>query len=193
MIAYISGKIIDRISGQIIIKTTSGLGYLVSVNPNKRYMVNENIELFTLHIQREDEVRLMGFDSIMEREWVENLLKVNGVGPKAAANIVYTLGWNGIKEAIEQKDTEKLVCVKGLGKKTAQKIILELKGALVDIDSEVAKLDENHEFSVNFATAMTNMGYKRTEVVSMITRLKKADSWNEDDLTATIRKALGGV
>jgi holliday junction DNA helicase RuvA len=191
MIAYISGKIINFLDGKIIVKTNMGLGYLVYVSPTKRYMINENVDLYTLHLGRDDKEELYGFDRIEDRQWVENLMKVNGVGPKAAANIIYTLGVEKIKLALEDKDIEVFCNVKGLGKKTAQKIVLELKGAMVDLEKVVADADESKNgFASNFADAMTNLGYKKSEIVSTISVLKKNQDWNENNLMATIKSGL---
>lgn len=189
MIGYIAGRIIAFIESKMVVKTTSGLGYMVSFNQQKRYMINENVELFVLHICREDKEELFGFETIQDREWVENLLKVNGVGPKMAALIIYSMGVNRIKQALDDKDIEPFCKVKGLGKKTAQKIVLELKGTMVDLEKVVADMD-NGDFTINFTEAMGNLGYKRGEIVSAISTLKKDKLWETDDLLSTIRRGL---
>ena len=189
MIGYISGRIIAFIESKMVVKTTSGLGYMVSFNQQKRYMINENVELFVLHVSREDKEELFGFETIQDREWVENLLKVNGVGPKMAALIIYSMGVNRIKQALDDKDIEPFCKVKGLGKKTAQKIVLELKGTMVDLEKVVADMD-NGDFTINFTEAMGNLGYKRGEIVSAISTLKKDKLWETDDLLSTIRRGL---
>jgi holliday junction DNA helicase RuvA len=189
MIAFLAGRIIAFVEHKMVLRTASGIGYLVAYNPKKRYMINENVEAFILHITREDKEELYAFDHIEERDWVENLLKVNGVGPKMSANIVYTMTVDGIRIALENKDIEAFCGVKGLGKKTAQKIVLELKGDVVDLESIVAKADTG-DFAINFTEAMTNLGYKRGEVVSTISALKKNDLWDTDDLMSTVRRGL---
>jgi Holliday junction DNA helicase RuvA len=168
-----------------------GIGYLIYTNPNKRYMINENVDLYVLHLCRDDKEELYGFGEVEERQWIENLMKVNGVGPKAAANIIYTLGVNNIKIALENKDIEPFCNVKGLGKKTAQKIVLELKGAMVDIEKIALDADDGKgNFASSFADAMSNLGYKKSEIISTISNLKKSQSWNEANLLATIKKGL---
>ncbi len=194
MIAYLSGKILAKINSQIIIKTPSGIGYIVSISPQRQYMTNDNVEIFTLEIQRENKADLFGFESIEERSWMEKLLKVSGVGPKSAATIIYSLGINNIVEAINKNDAKPFAEVKGLGAKTAKKIVLELKGQLVDLDSKGNKFPQNDNFTFEFLETLSGLGYKRGEIVSSITRLKKAGLWNEENLVETVRsglKALG--
>jgi holliday junction DNA helicase RuvA len=192
MIAFLSGRVINFLESKIILKTAMGIGYLISINPNKRIMVNENLDMYILHIVREDKEELYGFDRIEDRQWIENLMKVNGVGPKAAANIIYTLGFEKVIVALEDKDIEPFCNVKGLGKKTAQKIVLELKGALVDIE-EVSKQAEhsgNGNFVSSFNDAMLNLGYKKSQVITTISQLKKTENWDEENLLFTIKKGL---
>ena len=189
MIGFLSGRIINLFNYKIILKIPSGVGYIVQTNPNRTYFVNENIDLFILHVQREDKVELFGFEQLRDRECVDNLMKVSGVGPKVATSIVHGLGYEKINEAIANNDPEALGVVKGLGKKTAQKIILELKGVLVDVESIVGGL-KNNDFSINFTDALSNLGYKRGEIVTSITKLKKEDNWDEFNLIGTIKKGL---
>jgi holliday junction DNA helicase RuvA len=192
MIAFLSGRIINFLESKIILKTATGIGYLVTISPNKRVMINENMDMYILHIVREDKEELYGFDRIEDRQWIENLMKVNGVGPKAAANIIYSIGFEKVIQALEEKDIEPFCNVKGLGKKTAQKIVLELKGALVDIE-EVTKQAQhtgNGNFVTSFNDAMMNLGYKKAQVISTISQLKKDENWDEENLLYTIKKGL---
>jgi holliday junction DNA helicase RuvA len=191
MLGFISGKIIGSLMGDAIIKTPSGLGYIVQLPPNDRILINDNIEVFVLHVVREDDERLYGFHDLSDREWVEKLLKVNGVGPKVAATIVYALGWRTLQTAIVSEDFKTLAGVKGLGAKTAKKIVLELKGASTDISSMSEKiLDMKDPTVTDFTNALTNMGYKKPEVVQVISSLKQDNEWDASDLQSMIKKAL---
>jgi holliday junction DNA helicase RuvA len=189
MIGFLSGKVINLFNQKIILKIPSGVGYIVQTNPNRTYFINENLDLYILHVQREDKVELFGFEQLKDRECVDNLMKVSGVGPKVATSIVHSLGHDKINEAIANNDPDALGVVKGLGKKTAQKIILELKGVLVDVEQMVSGFKTN-DFSINFTDALSNLGYKRGEIVNSITKLKKEGEWDESNLVGTIKKGL---
>ena len=116
-------------------------------------------------------------------------MKVSGVGPKMAANIVFSLGFEKIKKFIAAGKADDLVEVKGLGAKTAKKIVLELKGAMTDLDS-LEKFDSNSQMAVNFTETLANLGYKRGEIVAIITKLKKAKKWDEDNLMDSVKEGL---
>lgn len=191
MLGFISGKIVGTLMGDAIIKTPSGLGYIVQLPPNERVLINDNVDIFLLHVVREDDEQLYGFRDLSDREWVEKLLKVNGVGPKMAATIIYTLGWSALQTAIISEDFNTLSAVKGLGAKTAKKIVLELKGASTDISSMSEKaLNMKDPTISDFTNALTNMGYKKPEVVQVISTLKQDNEWDAADLASMIKKAL---
>jgi holliday junction DNA helicase RuvA len=152
-------------------------------------MVNEHVELYVLHVQREDSVDLYGFKDQKDREWVEILLKVSGVGPKMAANIIYQMGWEDLSESIKLMDSTALQSVKGLGLKTAKKILLELKGTEVDITENNLKISDSKTIS-NFTETLSNLGYKRGQIVSVITQLKKERLWDENNLMEMVKLGL---
>ncbi|NJS41225.1 hypothetical protein HC766_02475 [Candidatus Gracilibacteria bacterium] len=75
MIGYIIGKTGNTIDNKLLIKLPSGLGYLININPNDFYQQNDTIELFIYEARKEDKIDLYGFQTIKEREWMENFLK----------------------------------------------------------------------------------------------------------------------
>lgn len=189
MIGYLSGKVVGRINSQVIIKTPSGVGYLVGVSPTVNIMTNENLELYIFEVRREDRSDLYGFTNLKDREWVDNLLKVGGVGPKMAATIIYTLGWEQLLEAIRSEDSTLISSVKGLGLKTAKKIVLELKGDQTDI-KRMESVSLNDKTVSEFAEALTSLGYKKSEVVGLISQMKKDGVWEEGDIVEMIKVGL---
>jgi Holliday junction DNA helicase RuvA len=190
MIAYLSGRIVKASVGKLIIKLPSGLGYLVHVSPLRVYMINDQLDLFIYSAVRDNGTELYGFDEYQDYEMVEKLLKVNGVGPKMAALVVYTLGSESIAKGLTQADPKVFAQVKGLGAKTAKKIILELKGDVVNIEDMVHNESGNSQFAVEFTDALGNLGFKRGDIVSAITKLKKSGQWDDDKLAETIRAGL---
>lgn len=190
MLAYLNGKVIAKTNSRIIIKLPSGVGYEVNVSPSKNYLQNENIEIYILEVQRDDKTELFGFDQLDEKEWSEKLMKVSGVGPKSAANVVFSLGIAQIMQGIAQSDSKIFAQVKGLGAKTAKKIVLELKGSLADVDEINSRSETNSNFASEFVDTLGGLGYKRGEIVALISKLKKQKMWNEDDLVETVRSGL---
>jgi holliday junction DNA helicase RuvA len=186
MLAYISGKIVHRSGDNLVIKTASGLGYLVQVAANSNFLVNENIELFLYNsVNRENQQELFGFEDFSLREWMIKLIQVPGVGPKMGATIVFALG-NKIGQILRQGELEALQEIKGLGAKTAKKILLEFQGK----DFDMNNLSNNNPFALQFSESLKNIGYKQSEIVTTITQLKTLDKWDEQNLAETLRWSL---
>lgn len=189
MIAYISGRVTGRILDQVIVKTPSGVGYLVHVPQSLKMMVNENVEIFTLHVKRDDKDELYGFTQLKDREYVDTLLKVSGVGPKVAANIIYTLGWEILQKAINEGDVDTISSVKGLGVKTAKKIVIELKDSKANI-SDFDYININDQSISDFTETLSGLGYKKSEIVSVISQMKKDNLWDQSDLVQMVKTGL---
>jgi len=190
MIAFLSGKIIAIFNNQIILRLPSGIGYLVQISPKQNFLLNETVELFVLEVHKENKREFFGFTNLQDREWVEKLLKVDGVGPKIAAQIVYFLGHEGLLQAIQNSDIKALTQVKGLGQKTAKKIILELKSSQV----KLAELETNSQHSdqtiTTFTETLANLGFNRRAIVEVISRLKAEQLWDEQNLNEMIKQSL---
>jgi Holliday junction DNA helicase RuvA len=186
MLAFISGKIVHKSGDNLVIRTASGLGYLVQVATNSNFLVNENIELFLYNsVNRENQQELFGFEDFSLREWMIKLIQVPGVGPKMGATIVFALG-NKIGQILRQGELEALQEIKGLGGKTAKKILLEFQGK----DFDMNNLSNNNPFALQFSESLKNIGYKQSEIVTTITQLKTLDKWDEQNLAETLRWSL---
>jgi len=190
MIAYLSGRVVGVLENQVILKLPSGVGYLAWVSPKKNYMQNENIDFYVWEVLRENKSELYAFESLDDRHWAEKLTKVSGVGPKVAANLIYSLGWEKILQSIQLNDVSNFTGVKGLGLKTAKKIVLELKGATTDLDILQRTEMGSNQTSIDFTDTLSNLGYKRGEIVLTITKLKKAGLWEQENLITLVKKGL---
>ncbi|NIZ40960.1 Holliday junction branch migration protein RuvA [Entomospira entomophila] len=92
--------------------------------------IGEDLKLYTYLHHKEDTMQLFAFKEKRERDIFFHLIKVDGVGPKAALKILGFFTPVMFQEAIEAPDIKLLAKAPGLGAKTAQKIMLALKGKL---------------------------------------------------------------
>lgn len=137
MISYLSGKIINKGSGFIIIKT-GDIGYKVFVSPS--YLVEleigEDLEIYTHQYVREEALDLYGFRDIEELEMFEMLLSISGIGPKTALGVLAVGSVDQIKESIARGDSALLTKVSGIGRKTAERVVLELREKVGKLEAE---------------------------------------------------------
>lgn len=137
MIARITGKVLELGQSSVIVDL-NGIGYEVVVPQNLLIGIKEG-ETKTFHIAeniKEDEYTLFGFDSADSRQMYYKLTSVNGVGPKAAISILSAHRYGEVAQAILEDNVGLFSSVSGIGKKTAQRIILELKGKLVEVEKD---------------------------------------------------------
>ena len=145
MYDYLKGKLVEKNPAFVVIDV-NGVGYLVNISliTFSAIKEQENIQLFTHLLVREDAHVLYGFADKDERTMFENLLKVSGVGANTARLILSSLSTEEIYTAITGDNAKLLQSVKGVGGKTAQRIILDLKDKLPKTGITVEKVSQHH-------------------------------------------------
>ena len=129
MIGRVAGIILHRGPDQVLIDV-AGLGYVVHVSQRTAAAlppVGAPVALFTDLIVREDLLQLIGFPTMLEREWHRLLMSVQGVGAKVSVALLGTLGADGLGRAIALGDWGTVKAAPGVGPKLAQRIVMELK------------------------------------------------------------------
>jgi len=120
--------------------------------------------VFTWLYHREDAMRLFGFADEGRRNTFLELLKVEGIGPKGALKIMGGIGQRELEGALEAGDLARLEAVPGLGKKTAQKMLLALKGKLV----QAPALSASASAHADLVEALAQMGYDKRAAAEAI-------------------------
>lgn len=140
MIALVSGEVAVR-RGDHVVVSCGGVGYRLGVSAETLSHVpriGEPVTLFTYLIVREDALTLMGFATEEERDLFLLLIGVQGVGPKMALAVLSGGPPRELLAAVASGDTARLVAVPGIGKRTAERIIVELKTKIPDVQDPVA-------------------------------------------------------
>ncbi len=129
MIGKISGRLEYRGPDHVLIDVR-GVGYIVHVSDRTLAALpgpGEAAALYTELIVREDLLQLIGFPSLIEKEWHRLLTTVQGIGAKAGLAILGALGAEGVARAITLGDARAIQSAPGIGPKLAQRVVLELK------------------------------------------------------------------
>lgn len=137
MIGSLRGRVIELHPSYLLLEI-AGVGYRVRTTPGVIGELETNDEAFLyIHEQiREDAHELYGFLKSDDIDLFRSLLDVSGVGPKVALVLLSLGSAASVRDAILRGDLDYLTGAPGVGKKLAQKIILELKGQLVDDAAE---------------------------------------------------------
>src|SRR6056297_4209435 len=143
MISYIQGTV-EKIEDELIIVESNNIGHgiFTSLNTIDNVSLKEEIKIHTHLYVREDKINLFGFLTEEELMMFESLIKISGVGPKAAIAILSISSVNILKREIANENINYLKKASGIGKKTAGKIILELKDKVDVVYQETDGNDE---------------------------------------------------
>lgn len=175
MIVGIEGKVVKK-EPTLIHINVNGLTYEVFVSINcSSAIIEESVRLHTTQILKEDSNNLYGFLDINEKILFDTVIKINGVGPKAAMAICSTFTPSSFAQIVETSDIAMLKRVPGIGPKGASRILVELSGFVL------VNSDENHEnnFGENATAAvmaLESLGFKKDQINKVLKTCTQTDT-----------------
>src|SRR5690349_4456916 len=179
MIGKLKGTI-DAYGEDYVVLDVHGVGYLVHCSARTLQSLPAPGEAAVLSIEtyvREDQIKLFGFESDVEREWFRLLQTVQGVGAKVALAVLSTLPPSDLANAIALRDKAAVARTPGVGPKVAERIVTELKDktpALANIDPAVVHLSEAMDDNraprpvTDAISALVNLGYGQPQAAAAI-------------------------
>jgi Holliday junction DNA helicase RuvA len=179
MIGRLQGKVIEKQAPDLLVDV-QGVGYEVLVSLNTFFDIPEVGAVVTLHthfVVREDIQQLYGFTKVSERSLFRNLIKVNGVGPKMALAILSGMSANDFALSVHNNDTAALVKLPGVGKKTAERLLIEMRDKIGDIDTSGGdtgsgnSLSAQSDLAQEAESALIALGYKPADAAKIINRV----------------------
>ncbi|WP_441230379.1 Holliday junction branch migration protein RuvA [Tardiphaga sp. 215_C5_N2_1] len=197
MIGKLKG-LIDSYGEDYVILDVQGVGYQVHCSARTLQALPQAGEAAVLAIEtyvREDQIKLFGFRSDMEREWFRLLQTVQGVGAKVALAVLSTLPPADLANAIALRDKTAVARTPGVGPKVAERIVSELKDkapAFASVDPVVAQLagamDDNRAPGAvrDAISALVNLGYGQPQAAAAVAAASR--SAGEDAETAQLIK-----
>ena len=198
MIGRLQGKVIEKQAPDLLIDV-QGVGYevLVSLNPFFGVpAVGESVTLHTHFVVREDVQQLYGFGTQSERQLFRHLIKVNGVGPKMALAILSGMSANDFAICVHNNDIATLVKLPGVGKKTAERLLIEMRDKIGDVDATaggavaVAR-DIKPDIAQEAESALIALGYKPADAAKIISRVANESVSDAGELIRLALKSMG--
>ncbi len=190
MYEYICGKIAEYHPTYIVIDC-AGVGYGLHVSLFTAQAVKDKgtPKLYTHLYVREDDQRLYGFASKIERQIFRQLLSVSGIGTNTAIIILSSMSPAQVQRAILSDDVESFRSVKGIGPKTAKRIILDLKDKMSKSDQLTADINvhpTDNTIRSEALSALVNLGFKQKDVLLSFKQIRDDGDTVED----LIKKSL---
>lgn len=140
MISYIRGILADVYSDRVIVEN-QGMGFEIFLSGNDinhMPLIGTDLILHTYLYVREDMMMLYGFRKREDLDTFKLLITVSGIGPKGALAILSVLPARELWMAVEMDDAKTIATAPGVGKKTAQKMIIELKDKMKNLEQSIS-------------------------------------------------------
>ena len=214
MIASLTG-ILTLIGKSEIVLEVNGVGYLLHVSSKLITSLDEigsELTLFTDLQIRDDKIVIYGFASSKDQNIFKLLQTVQGVGPRAALSILSTLNVDELILAISSGDKVMISRADGVGPKVAGRITTELVEKVSSLNNSLFnnsisknipvtlqeklnnnKISDSSDFSVvveDIISALVNLGYSRSEVFSVVMKIKKDFSLNNKNKNFTVSQIV---
>lgn len=164
MIAMLTGVVAEKPIGQIVLDVNGvGYGLLVTSEDFGRLTAGERTKLYVYEHIREMSHDLFGFTALDTKQLFEQLLDVNGVGPKMALSVLNIGNSGEVRVAIAGGDIKSIQKANGVGKRVAERIVVELKDKVglagVDLASTGMLQSENLLRQDEAVEALVALGY----------------------------------
>ena len=194
MIASLSGTLKSISKSEIVLEVNS-VGYLLNVSSkviSSLGDIGSKLSMFTDLQVKDDKIIMYGFFNQIDHTIFRLLQSVQGVGPKAALSILSALTVEELILAISSGDKAMISRAEGVGSKVAGRIATELLEKvsnlnLINIDQNI-NITKSSQENLNLLnetnlgdtqvvedaiSALVNLGYTRSEVFSIVMKIKK--------------------
>ena len=192
MIARLAGQLLHK-STEALVVDVRGVGYQVHVSLNAFSALPEEGQIVELAIHthlRENALELFGFVDAEEKRLFGALLAVSGVGPRMALNILSGIPSADLIDALVEGNVRRLVAVPGIGKKTAERLVVELRDRVRQLQAgsrERGATQGPSRLEGEAVSALVNLGYRRVDAEQAVGGALRDGT---TDLADLIREAL---
>ncbi len=191
MIAHISGKIVEKFAGSVIVDV-AGVGYeiVVPANEFERAVLGDDIKFYTYHNITDRSQELFGFSSLAAKKLFELLITVQGVGPRAGIAIMSLGETEEVRNAIACEDAKFIQKASGVGKKSAERVILDLKDKVGMAISKSQNTEDPQYFSSDEALeALIALGFNLNDATKALEQIPR-DLPTEERITLALKAGI---
>lgn len=192
MIATLTGQITEKIA-DVVVLDVAGVGYgvLVTNEDYGRLAQGQRTKLYIYEHIREQAHDLFGFVALDTKKLFEQLLDVNGVGPKMALNVLSIGSAQDVRQAIASGDTKFIQGAQGVGKRVAERVVVELKDkvGLAGVDlSKTGLLQSDRALTQDEAVeALMALGYSPQDAATALASIP-SDLPTEDRIKQALKR-----
>lgn len=178
MIATLSGVVSEKLADTVVLEVQGvGYGVYVAAEDYGKLAGGEQTRLYVYEHIREQSHDLFGFLSHDTKNLFEQLLNVNGVGPKMALNMLSIGSPTDVRQAIASGDVKFIQGANGVGKRVAERVVVDLKDKVglvgVDLESTGMLQSDDKLMKDEAIEALVALGYTTADAA---TALQKVDA-----------------
>jgi Holliday junction DNA helicase RuvA len=178
MIATLTGVISEKLADKAVLDVNGvGYGIYITAEDHGKLVSGEQAKVYIYEHVREQSHDLFGFLALDTQALFEQLLNVNGVGPKMALNMLSIGSAQDVRKAIASGDVKFIQAAPGVGKRVAERVVVDLKDkvglASVDLASTGVLQSDSNLLKDEAIEALVALGYTMADAA---TALQKIDT-----------------
>ncbi|HVV25677.1 MAG TPA: Holliday junction branch migration protein RuvA [Candidatus Saccharimonadales bacterium] len=176
MIATLSGVVSEKLADAVVLEVHGvGYGVYVTAEDHGRLVSGEPAKVYIYEHVREQAHDLFGFLSRDTQSLFEQLLNVNGVGPKMALNMLSIGSATEVRQAIAAGDVKFIQQASGVGKRVAERVVVDLKDkvglASVDLETTGVLQSEAAASQDEAVEALIALGYTTADAAAALQKV----------------------
>ncbi len=194
MICFLEGDLVEKNTNQIVV-AVGGVGFDVQISASTYNLIGlppAKVKIFTYLHLREDGIQLFGFATQSEKGLFLLLNSVTGIGPRTSLSILAHTSVSDFTRNILKGDSAALSTIPGIGKKTGERLILELKDKVKQIDLAEPTEEIQLEFKENVRQAIAALERLGFHPFTAKNAVLKVTQLSAEELTAEelVRRSL---
>lgn len=178
MIAILNGIVVEKL-GDVVVIDVRGVGYgtLMPLEDFSKLTTGDPVRAYVYEHIRENTHDLYAFTHIDTKRLFEQLLEVNGVGPKMALNILGVGSAKNVRQAIATGDTKLIQAAAGVGKRVAERVVVDLKdkvGLISSVDPNLLLIGDVAAQKDEAVQALVALGYSVPDALAALLSIDKS-------------------
>jgi len=174
VITTLSGKVAEKLS-EVVVLDIGGVGYglYLTAEDYGHIKIGDDVKVYVYEHIRENSHDLFGFISQDTKALFEQLLGVNGVGPKMALNMLSIGTTKELKNAIAAGEVKFIQAANGVGKRVAERVVVDLKDkvGLISTTSESLFMSSETAQKDEAVQALVGLGYSVSDAVNALSEV----------------------
>ncbi|CAF0796972.1 unnamed protein product [Didymodactylos carnosus] len=193
MLLYANVRILAKYETTILAEH-NGLGYITFVADPQAFTLNRTERLYVHQFMHTDSQKgaatevWYGFSSPDERDLFQKLIRVSGIGPKTAIQLLRA-GVSRLRELIGSNNVEELALLPGMKRNLAENACAQLTVRLKTYAASQPNAVGNLEQVIS---ALSSLGYHNEQIAQALNRIGQKPSSVEDLLALTLRELAVG-